>query len=183
MMREVTPSILREFLAYDPETGSLTWNSRDRAHFTSDNQYVVWHKKYAGREAFTAISSSGYRAGALWRKGLLAHRVVWAIVHGEWPAQDIDHINHIRTDNRLANLRCVTRAENARNRKKPRNSGRERVGVAWDGRIRKWCAAGSADGRSVHLGSFTAFDDACERRERFERDMGYHSNHGLLETV
>ncbi len=180
MTREVTPAILQEFLDYNGATGTLIWKPRDRRHFTSDWQFAVWHKKYEGKEAFTAVSACGYKAGVLWRKGLLAHRVAWAVAHGEWPPQDIDHINHDRTDNRLVNLRCVSRAENCRNRAKPRNSLTRRVGVQWHKAIGKWCAVGSLQGKTHYLGSFSSYADACSERARFEHENGYHPNHGLV---
>jgi hypothetical protein len=51
--------------------------------------------------------------------------------------------------------------------------------VNWNARLGKWCAVGSIDGRTVHLGTYANFDDACARRERFERERDYHPNHGL----
>lgn len=44
------------------------------------------------------------------------HRVVWLIVHGTYPKYTIDHINGIRTDNRIDNLRDVTFKCNCQNR-------------------------------------------------------------------
>lgn len=182
-MREITTAILVEFLDYDPVSGALFWKPRARGYFTSDGQFAAWHKKYAGKEALASISANGYKSGVLWRKGLLAHRVAWVLAHGEWPQHDIDHINHNRTDNRLANLRCVSRAENARNVSIRKDSGSKRIGVNWDKRINKWCAVGTRNGRTTHLGSFPDFAAACVTRTLFEREMGYHPNHGMERAV
>ena len=53
---------------------------------------------------------------------LCAHRAVWAVAHGRWPDPDkvIDHINGDRKDNRIANLREITQAENISYGRQPR---------------------------------------------------------------
>lgn len=114
--REITPASLRELLSYNRETGELVWRYRAAKWFERHADYSAWNKKYAEREAFTAINGDGYLHGNVHGKTLLAHRVAFAIHYGEWP-DHIDHINHDRTDNRLENIRSVTQAENNRNRR------------------------------------------------------------------
>ena len=68
---------------------------------------------------------SGKKAGSLSSQGYLRtcykgfrtanHRIVWLWHNGEWPSMDLDHINRNRSDNRIENLRVVTRAENQKN--------------------------------------------------------------------
>lgn len=114
--REISPAVLAELLSYNPETGELTWNERDRKWFSKDCYHRQWNKMHAGKPAFTSKNSKGYLHGSVHGKTLQAHRVAYAIYHGEWP-DHIDHINHNTTDNRIVNIRSVTQAENNRNRR------------------------------------------------------------------
>jgi hypothetical protein len=57
----------------------------------------------------------GYRRVILHQKHYQAHRLAFYIAYGEWPKQVIDHINRIKDDNRLVNLRDVSISVNARN--------------------------------------------------------------------
>ena len=80
----------------------------------------------------------------------LQHRVAWALHYGEWPASFIDHINHIRDDNRIHNLRVVTRAENNSNAIRRMNyktgyqAGLEAAAKVCDGRKELYLNAASA---------------------------------------
>lgn len=82
-------------------------------------QFVVDHAtgrlKRCGRNV-GYLTTAGYVAVRFGCQRLMAHRVVWALVTGEWPHLDIDHINGVRTDNRPINLRHVTRAVNCQNK-------------------------------------------------------------------
>lgn len=125
---KVTPEILRQLLRYEPETGKLFWLERGPKWFSDkpvgqQHNANAWNAKYAGKEAFTSVGFNGYRQGSVFRQGMNLHRVAWAIHHGEWP-DHIDHINRDRLDNRICNLRSVTKAENAKNLS-PRRSKEE----------------------------------------------------------
>jgi len=104
----------------------------------------------------------------------LEHRVAIAIVSGEWPNGEVDHINGIRHDNRLCNLRVVTKCENLRNKGKYRSNTSGRVGVHWHKQHRKWSAV--IAGRTI--GVFKNIEDAIAARELAEKECNYHENHG-----
>lgn len=100
---EITPAILRDRLTYCPTTGVIRWRNGP----------------FSGKPAGTI--RSGYLRINVHGINILAHRAAWAITHGEWPKNVIDHINHDPLDNSIKNLRDVSALENARNRRKRRH--------------------------------------------------------------
>jgi hypothetical protein len=119
---------------------------------------------------------AGYEDGGYYRlcvrnRLIKAHRLIWAIYHGEWPVGAIDHINGNGLDNRIDNLRDVTTAINARNRARKTNSRTGFLGVSEVGD--KFLASGRAGGKTRHLGLFTTLDDALAARMAFEQENGF----------
>lgn len=95
-------------LAYQPN-GSLIWKQRPESHFSSVAQAKTWNARYAGKSA--GCYSNGYRVVSVNKKLQLAHRVIWIMHFGSIPAgMEVDHINHVKSDNRITNLRLVTHA-------------------------------------------------------------------------
>ncbi|WP_446719173.1 HNH endonuclease signature motif containing protein [Halocynthiibacter sp. C4] len=107
-----------------------------------------------------------------------AHRVIWAMFYGRWPAKDIDHINGDRTDNRISNLRHVSRAENARNSSRSSANTSGRTGVYKVKKSGKWNARIRVDGRFINLGFFKEFEAACAARAVAESKYGFSARHG-----
>jgi len=131
----VDQTVARFFFDYDPTTGVLSW------------KHSIGRRK-AGTEA-GCIGGKGHRKVHLFGADYQTHRVIWLWMTGEWPKQEIDHINRVRDDNRWLNLRDVTRAVNMEN-KVPRYPGsgvRERDPGRFTAQIR-------VGKRSVHLGTF-----------------------------
>jgi len=180
-----TPEELRQLLRYEPETGKLYWLERPPEMFEGERRDSTWacnswNARYAGKEAFTCPDTCGYLRGRINRIAYSAHRVIWAITYGEWPPEQIDHINGQRRDNRTENLRSVTHAENMRNL--PRMSGNTsgRTGVYWSKAGSKWYALIGVGGRMIYLGTFDCFEDAVAAREKAEIEHGFHPNHDRL---
>lgn len=94
---------------------------------------------------------------------LKAHRLIYAIVHGEVPSGEVDHINGDRVDNRIENLREVSRSENQHNYKIPNISGF--TGVYWDTQARKWHTQIWVNNRLIYLGLFEDFEEAVQARK------------------
>jgi hypothetical protein len=173
-MTKDLPSIdeLRKLLAYDPDTGDLKW-------LTRRDVKASWNTRYAGHPALACVHEDGYRKGRIHRKLFRAHRVAWALHHGRWPELDLDHINGNRSDNRIANLREVTRVENQRNMRLPSDNKSGVIGVYWNTARRKWVAEiRDAGGKKRHLGVFEDIEAAAAARRAAEQAAGYHENHG-----
>lgn len=149
-----TPTELRQLLRYDPETGLL---------------YRV-----DGREALNYLMPNGYLTGTVLGRTVWAHRAAWAVHHGKWPKCQIDHINGVKTDNRLANLRDVTAAENKRNSPRYKNNPSGVTGVRWHEPRKEWRVwLGKRQ-----IGAFADFDAAVAARKNAEREGGYSDGHG-----
>ena len=174
---ELTAAVVRELLDYDPDTGALIWRHRARQWFATDAVYHTWNGRRAGQPAFTAIGNHGYFTGAIFYRNYLAHRVIWLYMTGRWPRDQIDHVNHERTDNRWCNLRAATHQQNARNVALPRNNRSGRVGVR-STRNGKFDAEIVVGGRNIRLGRFVTFTAAAAARRRAERRHGFAPTHG-----
>lgn len=74
----------------------------------------------------------------------------------------VDHINGDTLDNRLSNLRILTGAENAINRKKNANNSSGHKGVSWNKRLKKWHSQIRFDGKRFHLGFFNDVESAAQ---------------------
>lgn len=177
------PARLHEVLRLDAETGRLYWRERPMAMFAGKNPRragVTWNKRWAGKEAFTTLRPDGYWASTVFAKHYLAHRVVWAMVHGAWPEADLDHVNHDRADNRPSNLRDVDHQTNHRNQNRRKNNTSGVMGVYWQKNRKTWNATIFVDGVSIHQGAFQTYDAAVSARRAAEREYGFHENHGAV---
>lgn len=158
-----TPELLRQLLDYEPETGTLKWKTRTAGMFATKRAFSTWNSRFAGKEAFTAKDSMhGYRVGNVNYKLCMAHRVIWAIVHGEYPEYDVDHINGNRGDNRLINLRAATRSQNNCNSGTRKDNKSGYRGVSFHSQYGKWEARIYADKKKYPLGFFETAEEAAE---------------------
>lgn len=101
---DLTHARLRELVHYDPDFGEF--------------RSLVTRGKWPRGRVLRNLSVLGYARVYVDGRLYLAHRLAWFYVHGEWPPRgfEIDHINRVRHDNRISNLRVVTRSVNLRNR-------------------------------------------------------------------
>jgi len=95
---------LKEVLQYSPETGVFTWKK------------TRCRRLKVGQIAGSSSGNWGYRHIFIGRYYYSAHRLAWLYVNGTWPLDEIDHINGLRDDNRILNLRSVTKAQNMQNK-------------------------------------------------------------------
>ena len=156
---DLTADRLRELLSYDAETG-------------------VFHRAKPRKEINVGdvagcVDSRGYVYARVDGVMYLAHRLAWLYVHGVWPADQIDHINGIRADNRIANLREATSAQNHQNQTHGQGNASGRIGVTWCEPCKKWRALIRVDGVQVHLGVFANIADAIAARAKAKAE--YHT--------
>lgn len=174
----VTESDARNVFFYDAADGCLIWRRRPVDHFKDESYQRRWNNRYAHKRVGN-VGDTGYLRINLCGRMYLAHRVVWLYVHGEWPNGEIDHINGDRSDNRISNLRLVTKTQNARNARRPVTNTSGIVGVSYDTRDKKWHAyIGVGNGQRTSLGYFATKEEAVAARRGAQRVLGYHSNHG-----
>lgn len=107
---------MRDLLNYDPESGVFTWRVAR----------TTWINP--GRVA-GSLNAEGYRYIKVDGKNYKANRLAWFFVHGVWPDGQVDHINGDKADDRIANLRVCTNAENSQNRRRPAGAYRRPDGV------------------------------------------------------
>lgn len=154
-MLDISADDMRERIAYDPETGTLVWRH-------NRNRSPQWNGRYAGKPAINTLdSSNGYLVGSLSEGKVFAHRVAWLIHYGEWP-EEVDHINGVRTDNRITNLRNVSKALNARNLSLSSRNKSGFKGVSWNRQVGCWQAHIRLNGKTRYLGLFRDVNDAAK---------------------
>ncbi len=141
---------------YDPETGKFVWRERAKG---LPGWTCSWNQKWAGRTAGTRMPN-GYLFFRILDMNFLAHRIAWLYVHGFWPPHQIDHINMIRDDNRIANLRLATNAENTMNRLVQGNNRAGVRGAHFHKASGLWHATITKNGRTHSLGYYRNPDDA-----------------------
>jgi len=173
--------LLKSLISYDPGTGALKWKPRPASAFCVKPSWLgrvsqAWNTANAGRE-IQSFDTWGYVAvhvkiGGL-RYRMLGHRVAWAITHGKWPDDVIDHINGRPADNRLCNLRSCTISENNRNQKLSARNTSGKIGVTFFARTQKWHAWIRINGVSKSLGYHERFDDAVAARIAAENRQGF----------
>lgn len=146
----LTQSYLKEILDYDEGRGLFIW--RWRPKYTN-----TWNAKNAGKIAGNL--ANGYWQICIDGKSYYAHRLAWLHVNGKF-VKNIDHINGVKTDNRISNLRPCNKQQNALNSKISSANTSGSKGVRWHKASKKWAASIRINGKSKHLGLFDKIEDA-----------------------
>jgi len=158
---------LNSLIDYDPKTGKFTWKIVRVKNQLSEGSHAGY------------IDSKGYLRIQIDGKNYMAHKLAWLSVYGTIP-ETIDHINQVKNDNRIENLRVVTHSENAKNKKIGAKNTSGCMGVTWKKSECRWVVRINADGKRVYLGSFAKYDDAVNARKSAEKLYGYHTNHNKV---
>ena len=145
----LTAEILREILIYEPETGKFYWKMRRAQMLAGDEAGYVGNLGYI----LIGIALAGSK------RRYTGHRLAWLYQTGEWPENNVDHINGSRADNRWCNLRAATQSENQANRRVKRSvaNGLKGIEKHHSGR---WVARICKEGRRYHLGMFDTAEEA-----------------------
>ena len=152
---------------YDYETGVLYWRWR------------VSNRIPKTLEAGTQNKSSGYLSVQVHGRLYQVHRVVMLMCYGFYgEGLEVDHINHVRNDNRLVNPRFVTRSENMRNRSVSSTSTSGITGVSFLKARKKYMAQIRVDGENIFLGRFETLEEATAARAEANLKFNFNNNHG-----
>jgi hypothetical protein len=160
----MTPiSRLKELLSYDHITGNLCWR--------------VNRGKCKAGKVISCRNGYGYIVVRIDNVLIRAHRAAWAIYYGHWPQHEIDHINGIRDDNRILNLREATHLQNMKNIRKPITNKSGHKGVTFDQINKKWRSDIRANGIRYNLGRFASKEEAIEAYKNAAKKLhGIFSN-------
>lgn len=164
MKDDIAPETLQALLDYNPQTGLLVWKERTRDPLVSLREHNRWNSRWAGQQA-GSITTFGYVAVKIGKAAYKAHRIAWAMHHGEYPPKGefVDHINRDKADNSISNLRLASRSENGINRPNPSNNTSGHKGVTaypWS-KNKPWVAKIGVDNIKHHIGYFATFEEAC----------------------
>lgn len=139
-MKELSHQRLCELLTYDPETGLFTWR----------------RGALAGQPAGSR-TSDGYLRIGVDRARYKAHRLAWFYYHQSWPLHEIDHVDGIRTNNAISNLRDIRHSSNAQNKRKAQaNNATGLLGVYFSRKERKYRSRILVNGKRQCLGFFAS---------------------------
>ncbi|BAM29118.1 HNH endonuclease [Xanthomonas phage CP1] len=161
---------LRNQIRYDPDTGNFYW--LEMVYDSVSNTFHGVVDPEAGPVKAYKMSS-GYLQIKTGAQKHLAHRLAWVLATGKWPSRQLDHINGVRDDNRLCNLRECTIAENAQNRGMRSNNTSGYTGVSWNKRTQRWEAYISVAGKRINLGYYHTPEEA--HRAYLEAKKAHHT--------
>ena len=156
-----------ELFRYDYETGVLYWRWRVNSRVPKT------------LEAGAQNKSNGYLYVTVHGRRYLVHRVVMLMCYGFYgEGLEVDHINHVRNDNRLDNLRFVTHGENMRNKSVSSKNTSGVTGVYFSKAKKKYRAQIKVDRETIYLGIFDTLEGAAEARRQADRKYKFNNNHG-----
>ena len=159
----------KELFTYDRETGIIKWRK-----ITNNNQrgnLVAGHT--------VSNLNGGYIRIRIEGKPYYAHRIAMLLSFGFCDdAMEVDHINHVRNDNRLVNLRFVTSTGNHRNQSRSSKNASGVTGVFYRRNRRRYMAQIVVDGVNIYLGTFVTLEEATEVRKAAEIKYKFNANHG-----
>lgn len=158
----MTQSRLKEVMSYDCDTGIFSWKKK------------ISRKVVVGKAA-GCLDGQGYLMIRIDKKIYKAHRLAWLYVYGKFPDKQLDHINRVKTDNRICNLREASQGENQQNHPRHITNTSGIIGVRWYKRTKKWHASIKYKNRNIHLGYFQSIEEAAAARA--EGKAKYHTFH------
>lgn len=170
----ITQSELKFIINYDHESGEFTWRNPHKqgpAKVGAKAGTIKWCGSIGSKRPYLYIHFG--------RKWYRAHRLAWLYMTGEWPDDQIDHINTDTLDNRFCNLRQATQRQNNYNQNINSKNTSGVKGVSWGKTRNLWMARTKIDGKAVNLGRFSTIE-AAEKKVREAREKWHKEfhNHG-----
>ena len=150
--KSISIEFVRSVLSYDAESGLFSWLVSPRRGMPAFSNAGSLSKRYG--YVLISLKSSNY----------LAHRLAWVLHYGEWPTAglDVDHIDGNRANNKISNLRLLTRQGNRQNmRSAASHSKSGLLGAYFHAKSQRWAATIKApNAGSKHLGYFGSAEEA-----------------------
>lgn len=156
--KEFDADFFRSVIDYDQETGEMRWKKRI-GPMNPIGSVVGWKEP------------TGYQVVSIFGKKVRLHRLAWVYVNGEWPKNEIDHINGIRDDNRISNLRDATSSVNNQNKRSALSSNKSSSLLGVSRKNSGWRAQILANGAKRHLGIFATAEEAHEAYLKAKREL------------
>jgi HNH endonuclease/AP2 domain len=155
MMNMITQEQLKEAFNYDDETGIFTWKIQP--------SFGIKIGSIAGN-----TRKDNYVVIRIFNKRYLSHRLAWFYQYGYWP-KELDHINGIKNDNRLVNLRECAQGQNQKNIGIRADNKSGYKGVIWHKQIGKWEARARLNNKPYYLGVFADIKEAAKAYQEFAK--------------
>lgn len=157
----LTQEILKEHFRYDPETGHFFWAKQNKWNHKDLINPISCQDRY-GYVVVGSVLSGKF-------KNYRVHRLIWIYVHGQIK-HEIDHINGVRNDNRLCNLREVTHQQNMMNKTRQKSKSGFRGIYKAKGKADSWVAEITHKGVKHYLGVYKTPEEAnlVYERKRLE---------------
>ena len=159
----VTQEKLKELFVYEADTGLFI---RRKA--------VGRHGRHKALTVAGTRQNHGYIVLNIDGRRYMAHRLAWLYHYGQWPNNDIDHINEVKNDNRISNLREATRAQNMQNVRRHKHNTNRYKGVSWMPARRKWRAYIFVNYKQQHIGLYNSPEEARDARANAEERLHSH---------
>lgn len=158
-----------ELFRYDYETGVLYW--RWRVNNRVPKTLEAGTQRKSNSDGYLNVSVNG--------RLYPVHRIVMLMCYGFYgEGLEVDHINHVRNDNRLFNLRIVTRSENSKNQSVSSKNTSGVTGVYFSKAKKKYIAQIKVNRETIYLGIFDTLEGAAEARRQADKKYKFNNNHG-----
>jgi hypothetical protein len=162
-----------DYLRYEPDTGKLYWLPRTLKLSYNKQSMNRFNTLFAGTEALVQTTIGGYKNGKILGETYYAHVVIWRVMTGIWPEQEVDHIDRDVSNNKWGNLREASTSQNRANRSlfKTSLSGFKGVRLQDSGR---W----QVRFNKRHIGTFNSDIEAAKAYDKLARE--HYGNFALL---
>lgn len=145
---------IHKLMEFNFETGKITWKHRDESMFRAPQWAQAWNTRFACKPALNHITDEGYRNGSYLGRVLQSHIIIFIAYYGRTPTMILDHINGIRDDNRIENIREAGYFENTINRRNLNKNKNGYKGVFYFSCTNKYYARIRKNYKWIHLGTF-----------------------------